>query len=150
MQFYHLSLVHKPSGRMLDIYTDMNCICVNTAQDFPSYGKMLFNEDVIKITEISTPVARFAITDHQASSVSGENTSTSELEYVQDELEEMVAEVPSTQTNHKVSEIGLIIGKSHTVYKKNSGICIRPQLFPDAVKHVIFFNTSYCMLYAQH
>lgn len=135
--------MHKPSGRMLDIYTDMNCVCVNTAQDFPSYGKMLFNEDVTRVTEISTPIARFAKTDHQASSVTGENTSTSELEYAEDDHEETIANISSTQTNHKVSDIGPIIGKSHAVYKKNSGICIRPQLFPDAVKHVSFFNTSY-------
>lgn len=128
---------------MLDIYSDMDCVYVNTAQDFPCYGKMAYKEDVMKVTEIATPIAKFAKTDQQASFDSGEYMSTNELEYIQDEHEEMVTESSSTQTNKKVLENGPIIGKSHTVYKKNSGICIRPQLFPDAVKHVSLFNRCY-------
>lgn len=127
---------------MLDIYTDMHCVSVNTAQNFPNYGKMLFKEDVINVTKIASPIAKFGETE-RASSVSGEYKSTNESEYLQNVKEEMITETSSTQTNHKVPENGPIIGKLHTVYKKNSGICIRPQLFPDAVKHVNLFDNFY-------
>lgn len=133
--------MHKPSGRILDIYTDMPCVFINTAQDFPSYGKMVFKEEITNVTEIATPIAKFTKNDPEASSISGEYKSVSELELPVDEQEEIVTETSSSQTNHNVQENRPIIGKSHTVYKKNSGICIRPQLFPDAVIYASLFNT---------
>lgn len=140
------SLLHTKSGRMLDIYTDMPCIFVNTAQDFPEYGKMLLNEETMKITEIATPTANFSINENyqQSSSyISNEYRSMSDLEPIllDEELEdEYNLKMPLSKTSFNIQENVPIIGKSNTVYNKHSGICIRPQLFPDALAHVSLFN----------
>lgn len=135
--------MHKPSGRLLDIYTDMPCVFVNTAQDFPNYGKMFLDEEVLKITEIDSPIATFGNSgnEQQTNSIGEENTSKSELDIMLPEDVEGEGEheekFPSVQLNQNVQDnINPIIGKSNTVYRKHSGICIRPQLFPDAVTHV--------------
>jgi aldose 1-epimerase len=134
--------VHLPSGRILDIYTDMPCIFVNTAQNFPIYGKMFFDEEVLKITNISTPNAKFGINgNEQTSCVLDEYKSTSDLEMLpEDEQdEECVIETTSLQSKFNIHDEP-ILGKSNTVYTKHSGICIRPQLFPDAVTYVSLFS----------
>lgn len=127
---------------MLDVYTNMPCVFINTAQEFPNYGKMLYEEEILKVTEIVTPIAKFGENgNEQGSSISSEYKSTSDLDLILPEDEdENAMGTPSTQTN--VQEIGPIIGKSKTVYNRHSGICIRPQLYPDAVTHVniIQFN----------
>jgi len=132
------SLVHKQSGRMLDIYTDMPCININTAQDFPNYGKSLFKEKVMKVTDIEVPLAKFdKYENEQESYISEEYKFASDVELTEEErnLDYMV-KTSSTQINN-VHDIKPIKGKSNTIYNKHSGICIRPQLFPDAVTHVI-------------
>lgn len=142
------SLLHKKSGRILDIYTDMPCIFVNTAQDFPEYGKMLLNEETLKITEIATPTAKFSINDNyqqSSSSIYNEYRSMSDLEPIlpEEELEdEYDMKMPLSKTSFNIQENEPIIGKSNTVYNKHSGICIRPQLFPDALAHVSLFTRS--------
>lgn len=127
---------------MLDVYTNMPCVFINTAQEFPNYGKMLYEEEVLKVTEIVTPIAKFGENgNEQDSSISSEYKSASDLDLILPEDEdENAMGTPSIQTN--VHEIGPIIGKSKTVYNRHSGICIRPQLYPDAVTHVniILFN----------
>lgn len=133
-----ISLVHKQSGRMLDIYTDMPCIYVNTAQDFPNYGKSLFKEEVLKVTNIETPLAKFdKYENEQESFISEEYKFTSDTELIEEHNLDYDIGQSLTQVNH-VQEIKPIKGKSNTIYNKHSGICIRPQLFPDAVTHVIF------------
>lgn len=134
------SLVHKQSGRLLDIYTDMPCIYLNTAQDFPNYGKSLFKEEILKVTDIETPLAKFnTYENEQQSLISEEYTFLSETELIEEEHNlDYEMKVSSTQVN-SVQEIKPIKGKSNTIYNKHSGICIRPQLFPDAVIHVIFY-----------
>lgn len=135
--------MHKQSGRMLDIYTDMPCIYVNTAQDFPNYGKSLFKEEILKVTNIEAPLAKFDKYEYeQESFISEEYKFTSDAELVEEEHNlDYEIKQSSTLVNH-VQEIKPIKGKSNTIYNKHSGICIRPQLFPDAVTHVIFFD--YC------
>lgn len=123
----------------------MPCVLINTAQEFPNYGKMLYEEEVLKVTEIVTPIAKFGENgNEQGSSISSEYKSASDLDLVllEDEDENAMG-TPSIQTN--IQEIGPIIGKSKTVYNKHSGICIRPQLYPDAVTHVniILINITY-------
>lgn len=132
-----ISLVHKQSGRMLDIYTDMPCIYVNTAQDFPNYGKSLFKEEVLKVTNIEAPLAKFdKYENEQESFISEEYKFTSDTELIEEHNLDYDIGQSLTQVNH-VQEIKPIKGKSNTIYNKHSGICIRPQLFPDAVTHVI-------------
>lgn len=145
---YFSSLVHLPSGRMLDVYTDMPCILVNTAQNFPNYGKMFFEEKVLEITDIAVPSANFGINGYeQTSSVSDEYRSTSNLELIpEDELNEDYAMDTSSLLSKQLSiHDQPIIGKSKTVYTKHSGICIRPQLFPDAVTHVSLLIKSFIL-----
>lgn len=121
----------------------MPCVFVNTAQDFPNYGKMFLDEEVLKITEIDSPIATFGISgnEQQTNSIGEENTSKSELDIMLPEDVEGEGEheekFPPVQLNQNVQDnINPIIGKSNTVYRKHSGICIRPQLFPDAVTYV--------------
>lgn len=119
----------------------MPCVFVNTAQEFPNYGKTLIKEEILKVTEILTPMARFGQNgNEQESSNSDEDQSVGDLELMLSENDskgEHVMETPLTHSNeHNVQESWPIIGKSKTVYGKHSGICIRPQLFPDAVSHV--------------
>jgi len=125
---------------MLDIYTDMPCIYVNTGQDFPNYGKSLFKEEILKVTNIEAPLAKFdKYENEQESFISEEYKFTSDTELVEEEHNlDYDIKHSSTQANH-VHEIKPIKGKLNTIYNKHSGICIRPQLFPDAVTHVIFF-----------
>lgn len=135
--FILFSLLHKHSGRMLDIYTDMPCIHVNTAQDFPDYGKTLHKEEILKITNIEAPFAKFDSYENEQSYISDEYNFASEIEIMEEEQNlDYVMKASSTQVNH-VQEIRPIKGKLNTIYNKHSGICIRPQLFPDAVTHVI-------------
>lgn len=142
--------MHKSSGRILDVYTDMPCIYVNTAQDFPSYGKISFKEEVLKVTDIASPMARFGGNENklESSSISDEYNFMSNHELIMSENEEEgehFLKKPLKQVNvHITQDSWPIIGKSKTVYRKHSGICIRPQLFPDAVSHVssyILFTT---------
>jgi len=120
---------------MLDIYTDMPCVYINTAQDFPYYGKSLFKEEVMKVTDIEVPLAKFDnYEDEHESFISDEYKFESDVE--EHNLDYEMKE-SSTQIDY-VQEIKPIKGKSNTIYSKHSGICIRPQLFPDAVTHVIF------------
>lgn len=139
--------MHKPSGRMLDIYSDMPCVFVDTAQDFPNYGNMLLKEEVLKVTNITTPIAKFGKNgdEQTASYISDENKSISDIELLMPENEQegdYMMETPSMDTEY-IQENGPILGKCKTVYTKHSGICIRPQLFPDAVTHV---NISYIQI----
>jgi len=123
---------------MLDIYTDMPCIYINTAQDFPNYGKSLFKEEVLKVTDIETPLAKFNIYENEQSLMSEdeEYTFLSDTELIEEHNLDYEMKVSSTQINN-IQEIKPIKGKLNTIYNKHSGICIRPQLFPDAVIHVI-------------
>lgn len=137
---------------MLDIYSDMPCVFIDTAQDFPSYGNKLLKEEVLKITDIATPDAKFGKNgDEQITSYfSEENKSISDIELLMSENEQegdYMMETLSTHTKH-VQENKLILGKCKTMYTKHSGICIRPQLFPDAVTHVSINNilTDYMYL----
>lgn len=137
--------MHKPSGRLLDIYTDMPCVFINTAQDFPNYGKMLFQEEIVKITDIATPTAKFGKngSEELESFISDEYKSISEQELLLPEEgqdDEFVSKTPSTlSSNNTIQQNEPIIGKTKIVYNKHSGVCIRPQLFPDAVTHVSYF-----------
>lgn len=123
---------------MLDIYTDMPCIYINTAQDFPNYGKSLFNEEVMKVTDIEAPLAKFDKYENEHESlISDEYKFASDAELIEEEHNlDYEMKTSSTQINY-FHEIKPIKGKSNTIYNKHSGICIRPQLFPDAVTHVI-------------
>lgn len=132
----------------------MPCVYVNTAQEFPNYGKTLVKEEVLKVTEIATPMARFGQNgnDQEESSIS-DDQSVGDLEQMLPENDgegECTMETPLVQSN--VEESWPIIGKSKTVYGKHSGICIRPQLFPDAVSHVsitvmFIFNIEHYIFY---
>jgi len=128
--------VHKQSGRVLDIYTDMPCIYINTAQDFPNYGNSLFKEEVLKVTNIEAPLAKFnKYENEQESFISEEYKFSSDTELMEEHNLDYEIKKSSTQLN--IQEIKPLKGKSNTIYNKHSGICIRPQLFPDAVTHVI-------------
>lgn len=132
------SLVHKQSGRVLDIYTDMPCIYINTAQDFPNYGKSLFKEEVLKVTNIEAPIAKFdKYESEQESFMSEEYKFSSDTELIEEE-HNLDYEIKESSTQVNVQEIMPLKGKSNTIYNKHSGICIRPQLFPDAVVHKNF------------
>lgn len=132
---------------MLDIYTDMPCIFVNTAQDFPEYGEMLFNEEVMKVTEIVTPSAIFGFDDkdQQACSISNEYRSLSDLKLIlpEEQEDEYNMKMDLSEINPNIQENIQIMGKLNTVYKKHSGICVRPQLFPDALAHVSLIYYRY-------
>ncbi|XP_025204615.1 aldose 1-epimerase-like isoform X2 [Melanaphis sacchari] len=133
-----VSLVHKKSGRMLDIYTDMPCIYINTAQDFPNYGTSLFKEEVMKVTNIEAPLAKFDKYENEQDSVmSDEYKFESDVELIEEENNLEYEMKTLSQINH-IQEIKPIKGKSNTIYSKHSGVCIRPQLFPDAVTHKNF------------
>lgn len=133
--------MHKPSGRILDVYTDMPCIFLNTAQDFQNYGKMLFKEEILKVAEIATPLAIFGENgNEQENSVYDEYKSTSNLELMLENEREVEHAMETLFTQSDIQESLPIIGKSKVVYTKHSGICIRPQLFPDAVSHVSMVN----------
>lgn len=131
---------------MLDIYTDMPCVLINTAQDFPNYGKMLLDEEILKITKLVTPIATFGVNgkDQEDFSVAEESKPNNDFERMlvecYEDEEENVQKISSTSTIEKISPI---IGKSNTIYKKHSGICIRPQMFPDAVTHVSLINNLF-------
>lgn len=134
---FFFSLVHLPSGRMLDVYTDMPCIFVNTAQNFPIYGKTFLNEEVVKVTDITVPIAKFGNNENdQTSSASDEYRSTSDLEMLpEDELnEDNAMENASFRSQPNIYDVP-VIGKSKTVYSQHSGICVRPQLLPVAMSH---------------
>lgn len=140
--------MHKPSGRILDVYTDMPCIFVNTAQDFQNYGKMLFKEEILKVAEIATPLAVFGENgnEQEENSVYDEYKSLSNIELMLENEGEVEHHMETTFTQSDVQESLPIIGKSKVVYTKHSGVCIRPQLFPDAVSHVSSrqqFNIGY-------
>lgn len=129
---------------MLDIYTDMPCVFINTAQDFPNYGKMLCKEEILKITDIATPTAKFGKNGNsqQESFISDEYKSTSDIEQFlaeEEQEDDYVSKTPSMVSNDNVGQQSEpIIGKTNIIYSKHSGICIRPQLFPDAVTHASY------------
>lgn len=123
----------------------MPCVLINTAQDFPDYGNMFFKEEILKITEMTTPTAKFGNRENeqQTSSISIKDKlectiSNIDLTLSEDEGDGEQAQ-SLTETDSNIQKIWPIIGKSKTVYNKHSGICIRPQLFPDAIMHVSFY-----------
>ncbi|XP_050434769.1 galactose mutarotase-like isoform X2 [Adelges cooleyi] len=138
------SLVHKSSGRTLDVYTDMPCIHINTAQDFPDYGNiMIKDEKVTKVTDLISPNAMFGESGSEQHSETAEDLSIYSLEQlVPEDMEEGNSlQIPTTAyQNNKVKKTNPIIGKSKTIYNRLSGISIRPQLYPDAVTHKDFVN----------
>lgn len=138
--------MHRASGRTLDVFTDMPCVLINTAQDFPDYGKMFFKEEILNITEMTTPNAKFAMKENeqQTSSISIKDKlqvcTISNLELILPEDEEDgEQDLDLTESDSNITKMKPVVGKSKTVYSKHSGICIRPQLFPDAIMHVSFY-----------
>jgi len=86
----------------------------------------------LNVTEILSPSAKFGANGPDKD---GPTTSKSDLE--DEERGPYVVRARSTHADRGVHEDVLpITGKSNTVYSRHSGICIRPQLFPDAVTHV--------------
>ncbi|XP_050543452.1 galactose mutarotase-like [Daktulosphaira vitifoliae] len=139
------SLVHKPSGRTLDVYTDMPCIHVNTAQGFPDYGILdRINKNSAKVTDLVPPSAIFGESGSEHHSEGVEDTTINSLEQlVSEDMEEgTTIKIPETNLylNNKATINSPIIGKSKTIYNKLSGISLRPQLFPDAPNHDNFGN----------
>jgi len=117
---------------------------VNTAQELPNYGHTLRKEEILNVIDITTPSAKFGASgpDDHWSEDENELASKSELKLLLLDNEngdreggkyvDTRASSVYTVGNHSVP----IIGKSNTVYGRHSGICVRPQLFPDAVTHV--------------
>lgn len=125
----------------------MPCVFINTAQEFPNYGSMLHKEEILNVTDILSPSAKFGANGYdQSHSVKDEYASRSDMDLMlqegedEEEDKEYVICRPSTHTYHSVHLGAPIVGKSKTVYSKHSGVCIRPQLFPDAITHVSPIN----------
>lgn len=163
MNAFSFSLVHKPSGRTLDVYTDMPCIHVNTAQGFPDYGILeKIKENSTNASDSVLPNAIFGESGSEYHSRGAEETTMNSLEQlISENVEEGITlKIPESNLypKNKAKKYSPIIGKSKAIYNKLCGISLRPQHFPDAPNHVscnfyrnickwFFINSFFYLIY---